>query len=77
MAFVFSSGSVCEQHLDLWEGDVPCQPLRAVLLAARLHAHPDSHCPGQAPGEALLPHTFLHSSSQAPSMPAELYVCGG
>lgn len=77
MTFVFPSGSVCEQHMDLWEGDVPCQPLCTVLLATRLHTHPDSHRPGQAPGEALLSCTLLQSSSQAPLMPAEPCVCGG
>lgn len=66
---VFPSGSVCEQHVDLWEGHVPHQPLRAVLLAPRFHADSNSHRPGQAPGEALLVCTSLARLLPSPCQP--------
>lgn len=48
------SGSFCEQYLDLWEGDVPCQQVCTVLLPPCLCLDPYSHCCGQAPGESSL-----------------------
>ena len=50
-----SAGPLCEQHVGVWERHVPRQPLRAVLLPARLRPHADGHRSGPPPGEAPPP----------------------
>ena len=48
-------GPLCEQHMGLREGHVPCQPFRPVLLPARLSTDTDSHCREPPPGEGTCP----------------------
>lgn len=44
-------GPLCEQHMGVRERHVSRQPLRPVLLPARLGTDADSHCCGPPPGE--------------------------
>lgn len=44
------SGPLCEQHLGVWEDDVPHQPLCTVLLSARLHSDTHRYSAGPTTG---------------------------
>ena len=46
-----SAGPLCEQHVGVRERHVPRQPLRTVLLPARLRPDADGHRCGPPPGE--------------------------
>lgn len=50
-----SPGTLCEQHVGIREGHVPRQPLRPVLLPARLRSHAHGHRRGPPPGEGAFP----------------------
>lgn len=57
-----SLGPLCEQHVGVRERHVSRQPLRPVLLPARLRADADGHCRGPPPGEATYPQRPVLSS---------------
>lgn len=52
------SGSLCEQQLGVREGYVPHQPVRPVLLPARIHTHSHGNRAGQTPGRLTVMHTI-------------------
>lgn len=53
-----SPGPLREQHMGVRERHVPRQPLRPVLLPARLCPDADSHCHEPPPGEGTSPSTL-------------------
>lgn len=58
-------GPLCQQHMGVRERHVPRQPLRPVLLPARLGTDTDGHCCGPPPGEG--------TCAQRPVLP--LWLC--
>ncbi|KAF5908995.1 Uncharacterized protein DAT39_001319, partial [Clarias magur] len=45
--------ALCEQYVGFRQRDVPHQPLRAVLLFARVHTHTHCHRIGQTAGDPV------------------------